>query len=165
MVRLVALSVALVSLLEGGCSSQGSGSVTGMVQLDGEPVAGAQVVFIPQDDIRLASNVALTGQDGKFELKPNSKVKLILQPGKYKVVVTKFVKEDGSSLDPGEAQMLLASGKAKNLVPEIYAKADMTPLRDVEITSGDNALPAFELKTKLETQQKPASKVIIPGGG
>jgi hypothetical protein len=63
------LSVLVASVIIGGCGGAGGGvdlvPVTGAVVQDGQPVAGADVMFMPQG---AAPSSGRTGPDGRFEL-------------------------------------------------------------------------------------------------
>lgn len=73
-------------LLVAACVGCGGGLVPaeGVVLLDGQPLAGATVTFMPQAEGRPAS--AVTGADGRFKAAlPDGKGGLA--PGEYRVVV------------------------------------------------------------------------------
>src|SRR5262249_36190194 len=126
--------VALLGVVLIGCG--GTTPVRGVVTLEGAPVAGATVLFMPdgQDGSHPASG--FTSSDGTFRLttyKPDDGA----LPGKYRVVVQKTEAAKG----PGEAeQAAMERAKAKlgeealhkhqkPALPEVYAKFETTPLR------------------------------------
>src|SRR5215470_12572106 len=86
--RVITLACLLVSAaVVAGCGRAKAVKTTGVVTLDGQPVDGAEVKFIPVDAAKgmLASGV--TGSDGKFRLtttNPNDGA----IPGEYIVVVS-----------------------------------------------------------------------------
>lgn len=130
--------IALLSMLLIGCGG-GTRSVRGVVTLEGAPVAGATVLFMPDnpdgpDGRRPASG--FTSTDGTFRLTTYKENDGAL-PGKYRVVIQKT----DAAKDPGTAeQSALERAKAKmegkavqkrrtQALPDIYAKFDTTPLR------------------------------------
>jgi ABC-type Fe3+-hydroxamate transport system substrate-binding protein len=136
-----------VGLAACGCSSS-VGKVTGNVKMNGQPLADAQVSFLPKVAKGGSANVAITDASGNFEVKPNPTTKVTLKPGQYSVLVGKFVDiKTGQALKQDEDfGQLLAQGKVYDVVPEVYRDHGKTPL-NVEIKTGDNALQPFELKS------------------
>lgn len=114
-----------------GCGT-GLKSVEGIVTMDGKPVDGASVAFVPEGGAgRQASGS--TGPDGKFTLisGPDKGA----APGNYKVLVTKKagVSSATTSTNPADLAKMMQKGvkevaKQKSLLPEKYAKIDTTPL-------------------------------------
>lgn len=83
-----------------GCSETSIGTVpvTGSVELDGKPVAGATVIFKPDAQGRAASGT--TDAEGKFKLTTEVNGDGAL-PGSYRVAVTKY---EGGGLDLPEVE-------------------------------------------------------------
>jgi hypothetical protein len=107
-----------------------------VVTLEGTPVAGATVLFMPdgQDEGRPASG--FTSSDGTFRLMTYVTDDGAV-PGNYRVIIQKTE----AAKDPGEAQRS-AMDRAKDkfeekspqkrrkpILPESYAKFETTPLR------------------------------------
>jgi hypothetical protein len=113
--------------------------VKGQVLLDGQPVAGARVTFEGK-----GGNTIVTDNEGKFFLE--GKTFTIVQPGKYVILVTKFVDKDGKALPPEEYDQAVASNQAVNSLPEKYSGPEANPL-SAEIKDGVNELKPFELKS------------------
>jgi hypothetical protein len=70
-----------------GCGKGKTVKVSGVVTLDGKPVGGAMVEFIPVDPEKGKVASGITGSDGEFRLttkNPNDGA----IPGEYKVVIT-----------------------------------------------------------------------------
>jgi hypothetical protein len=128
--------VALLGVVLIGCGGRGTTPVRGVITLEGTPVAGATVLFMPdgQDGCRPASG--FTSSDGTFRLttyQPNDGA----LPGKYRVVIQKTE----AAKDPGAAERsALERAKAKieekslqqsrkPALPEAYLRFDTTPLR------------------------------------
>jgi hypothetical protein len=128
--------VALSGVVLTGCAGKGPKSVRGMITLEGTPVAGATVLFMPDgpDGGRPASG--FTSAEGAFRLttfKPNDGA----LPGKYRVVVQKT---EGATSKGAAEQSALERARAKieerslqkrrqPTLPESYATFDSTPLR------------------------------------
>ena len=128
--------VALLGVVLIGCGGKGPTQVQGVVTLEGTPVAGATVLFMPdgQDGCRPASGFTLS--DGTFRMttyKPNDGA----LPGKYRVLIqkTEAAKDPGaaerSALERAKAKIEERSlqNRRKPTLPEAYAKFDTTPLR------------------------------------
>jgi hypothetical protein len=104
--------------------------------LDGTPVAGATVLFMPegQEGGRPASG--FTSSDGLFRL-TTYQLNDGAQPGSYRVLIQKTDapkdqdEAERSAMERAKAKFegkSLPKGKKPNL-PEVYAKFDTTPLR------------------------------------
>lgn len=115
--RWVCLTVAV--LLVAGCSS-GANVPTlaepvpceGIVTMDGEPLAGATVVFHPKAEAGFHGAMAVTDDSGKYVLESdvgNNKKKKGVIPGKYNVTVSRLVNADGKVIpyDPNTPPMNL----------------------------------------------------------
>ena len=141
--------VALLGVVLIGCGGRGTTPVRGVITLEGTPVAGATVLFMPdgQDGCRPASG--FTSSDGTFRLttfKPNDGA----LPGNYRVLIQKT---EGAKNRSAAEQSAMERARArieerslqkqrKPILPEAYAKFDTTPLRcSVPVTG---AVP-FEL--------------------
>ena len=136
----------------GACAGCGGGpktyKVDGIVTLDGKPLAGATVAFMPQaEDGHLARG--LTDQDGKFQLSTFGTNDGAVR-GEYKVTV---IKEGTSGPAPeagmknmesmfmkktpdGKKAMMEARRKTPSIVPEVYGDATKTPLKETVPPSG-----------------------------
>jgi hypothetical protein len=103
------LCVLLTGLLAVGGCSKGSNlprtvPASGIVTLDGKPVDGAQVVFVPAGDAKTGAT-GVTNASGKFSLRAYPEKDGAI-PGEYQVQVSKTIKVelDGKkgSLDGGD---------------------------------------------------------------
>lgn len=113
-------------------------SVKGLVRLDGKPLQGAVVVFLPAEDGKGTLTQGETREDGTYELlymtEPGGTA-----PGRYKVVVSYLVAPGGtpqglgprSSMTPPES-----FHKAKELLPARYSEPTRTELTAVVPNSG-----------------------------
>jgi hypothetical protein len=127
--RLLGTFLIVVILAVGGCGDGGpkGAKVTGSVTMGGAPQGGARLGFIPVNSLEPAvpSTGALAGEDGKFEV--------VLQPGKYKVTLSRMVdragKVPGDSEDPSQDfAQLEASGMLKQSFPPQYTSPESTPV-------------------------------------
>lgn len=120
-----------------GCGSSGDplpelADVSGIITLDGAPLANAKVIFEPQnapDKTISKASSATTQSDGSYDLEYNSDASGA-SVGQHKVIVMKL------SDNPEEA--------GKQLVPAKYN--DKTELT-AEVDAGDNIIN-FDLKSK-----------------
>jgi hypothetical protein len=108
--------------------------VTGTVTLDGAPLQGATVVFVPQDSGENQLPVqAFTDETGTFtmiSLFDNGRTeKPGMQPGSYGVEVTQLEEPNGEA---GLRQ------RPKNLLPPRYAKAATSGLTAEVKAEGEN---------------------------
>lgn len=115
---------------------------TGVVKLDGKPLPSATVTFIPQGTTKGIECIGLTDEAGKFKLQQIRGTEGA-PPGEYKVVISRFLKPDGSPVGPTEAP---ANVQAAESLPPRYSDAQWTTLTaSVPASGGD--FP-FELKGK-----------------
>lgn len=119
----------LAVMLLAGASGCGGGlvPVTGVVTLDGQPVEGAMVLFVPEDN-RGRPAQGVTAGDGSFTLSTG------MEPGAaagdYKVLVTKT----SGTLPPGADPA--SPGYLKSLLPKVYGEAQTTPFHEKVPTAG-----------------------------
>ena len=114
-----------------GCGSPSTSPVEGVVTLDGKPLAGATVQFVPQGKGKDATGE--TDKNGQFAmstLKPRDGVR----PGTYKVVIspltgsadtTKYATAEEAMAGAGKQPVAKTSGSA---FPQKYSRPDQTPL-------------------------------------
>jgi len=134
---LVAVAVAAALLAGTGCGSKPMG-IKGKVMLDGAPLSGASVEFVPEDGGHSA--VGITDNEGKFSLTTYKPGDGALR-GEYRVVVKKTPQGALSKPDTAEAmkKVMLESmmanqnralqNNAKGSVPSDYGEFEKTPLR------------------------------------
>lgn len=96
--RLVGLALVIGAL---GCGSVKRYKVEGTVLLDGQPVDGATVTFLPEDDKTGQPATAMTDKSGNFKLSTNNVDGAFA--GNYKVTITKnkAVESSGPPPTPG----------------------------------------------------------------
>jgi len=144
MTRIVCLLLALVTV---GCGSRRTLPVEGVVLLDGKPLAGASVQFIPEDKGRAATGE--TDASGRFMMstfKPRDGA----LAGSYKVVISPPTGAiDKTQYASAEDAMSAASRMPKKespkpSFPQKYSRPDQTPLTQVVPVQGKLV---FELKS------------------
>jgi hypothetical protein len=111
-----------------GCGGKGGPElpVSGIVTLDGQPVANAMVRFMPDKDTDPSSTgFGQTGSDGKFVI-TGGQGKKGLVAGRYKVTVNKAAQIDLKS-DEG-AGAVVGGPETKDELPAIYSSPAQTIL-------------------------------------
>lgn len=71
--------------------------VSGLVTLDGQPLASATVTFIPQGQTKGTDCKGMTDESGKYVLKQQHGTEGA-PPGNYKVVISRLLRGDGTPL-------------------------------------------------------------------
>lgn len=139
-----------LSCLSLGCGSGGSGvkvdlvPVSGVVTLDGEPLANASVLFSPTGQSQAQPSHAITDDSGNYSLayadgRPGCAT------GFHVVVISKFAQQDGTPFPPGTPPDEASVNGKEHLAAE-YSSHTATRLNaDVkEVNEPFN----FELKRK-----------------
>ena len=118
-----------------GCAKSGvsgpSANITGKISLQGKPVAGAMVQFIPADKGGVPGS-ARTDADGHYQL-VSAKGMAGVTPGEYKVVISRILGPDGKELPPETSPF---SGGGKETLPPFYSKPEDTILTATVAGSG-----------------------------
>jgi hypothetical protein len=147
------LSVALLAVAGAstlaGCSKSGTTPVEGVVLLDGQPLAGASIQFVPQDKGRDATGE--TDKNGHFAMS-TFQPKDGAMPGAYKVVIAPPVGAVDSAQHVSAEEAMSATSKqpakkssATGTFPQKYSRPDQTPLtQDVPV----RGKLKFELSSK-----------------
>jgi hypothetical protein len=133
-----------------GCGGAPAGPVvvpvTGVILIDGAPVAGAKVLFLPNEK---TSNpcVGTTDAEGKYAL-----TQATFQgatPGTYKVTVEVYQQKDGKPVPEemkNDMMQLIAMGRAKQILPAKYADPNQTTL------TAEVAAPKTDVNFELVTK-------------
>lgn len=133
---LIASIAAVLWFLVFRTSDRNPAHVRGEVTLDGTPVSGATVVFLPED-AKGGPITAFTGEQGDYRLVGN--LGGGIPAGKYKVAVSKQALADGTV--PTGEQLLQArsAGLLRNTLPAIYEDQSTTPLV-FDVPAGNNVV-------------------------
>jgi hypothetical protein len=142
------ISLILIAIWVAGCGTSRTSPVTGLVLLDGKPVADATVQFVPQGKGRDATSQ--TDKDGEFAMS-TFKPRDGMLPGEYKVVIMPPTGPlDTTQYTTADAAMSGAAAKPSPKkepgFPQKYARADQTPLTQTVPVSG-------KLKFDLQSKQ------------
>jgi hypothetical protein len=136
--------MAIVALGLPGCGGGGGTTVTGSVMLNGAPLAGADVSFAGDSQSKLGGFSTKTDGQGKFEIRSGTRP-AVIQPGTYRVMISKFVDKKGQVPNQEDYEQLKAAGMLRDLVPRKYNDPAESVLT-AEIKAGANDLPPFDLK-------------------
>jgi hypothetical protein len=110
--------------------------VEGIVTLDGQPVPGATVLFVPEDAGGRSAS-AMSDSEGNFQLTTYHEGDGALA-GKYRVVVTKTeaIQAPPAQIQPGDGKSVIehyrnlkSRRNRKPQLPAVYASEDTTNLR------------------------------------
>lgn len=116
----------LVSLVGCGGAQRaaptGTSGVTGVVTLDDKPVIGASVMFVPMSPSGTSAG-GVTDSSGKYVLMTGDGRASGALPGQYRVIISQFVKADGSTvlMTPDQSPMHLLTMGAKEVIPSQYS--------------------------------------------
>ena len=140
-VRLYGCAWMLVAVLVIHCSGCGeavsqSGTalpVTGTVTLDGKPIEGASLTFIPLTADQGQGGVGSTDAAGKYEV-THFRTGKGLEPGEYRVAVSKLVMHDGSPIPAGTSSA--ADLNTKNAIPPQFSDPNSTTLKATVASGG-----------------------------
>jgi hypothetical protein len=129
-----ALLCLILLLVASGCQPPPPGTipVTGTVTLDAQPLAGANVSFIPQGETTGQGGMGQTDAQGRFTVHLHNNQSTAKGPpglfaGQYKVIISKLVNPDGTPFIATEDVAPIDSN-AKDLVPEAYSNFDLSQL-------------------------------------
>jgi hypothetical protein len=118
--------------------------VSGVVTLDGQAVADAEIVFLMDDEENPTPIVAHSDDKGKYKLIGNTARGI--PTGKYKVVITKLAGSDRTELKGEKLVQAREQGLLPNILPPIYGDRSTTPLQ-LDIRRG-NTTVNLELKSQ-----------------
>jgi hypothetical protein len=142
--RQIALLAALAAV---GCGSKHPNlppqyPVAGVITLDGRPLAGAGIMFLPRGETRGTGAFAMTDAAGKYDLKtdyggPGA------PEGEYAVTISRVVNRDGTPYVPNPD---VAEAGERETLPGIYSDSMKTVLTAKVPIGGDTI--NFDLKSK-----------------
>ncbi|WP_437192166.1 carboxypeptidase-like regulatory domain-containing protein [Planctomicrobium sp. SH527] len=118
--------------------------VTGTIKLDGKPLAGATVVFVPKSGTAGIECTGTTDAEGRYTLK-QLRGGDGAPPGTYSVVVSALVGPDGKPLNLPPDTPPADAGAVESLPPRYSSMTDSVLSATVPTEGGD--FP-FELKKR-----------------
>lgn len=125
---------ALLICVLAGCQAESRSVVKGSVLMNGKPLQGARVRFVPKADPNLGTAMATTDSEGAFTIQPDAQRNNLLRPGAFLVLIDKEVSDPAGAMGT----------PVVNQVPARFSQQSLTPLK-VELTQGENTLPPFEV--------------------
>lgn len=155
-VHAVATRIGLLALACLGTGFTGCGlggpttvPVSGIVILDGQPMPGAIVTFVPHGETTGYGGQGQTDDQGKFVARmqdgKTAAGKPGLMPGEYRVLVNKLVRPDGTVFIATDEEAPIDSNARETVLPQ-YSDYQRTTL-SATIGSGNETLK-FELKSR-----------------
>jgi hypothetical protein len=120
----VLLALAGFGLMAGCGSGSGETEVSGVVLMDGQPLSGAVVLFVPAEGTKGPGSRGATDAEGKFTLVNPQGVKGAI-PGKYKVTVSKTNAREPKE---GEKMVITDARDIQETLPAIYSNLEKTSL-------------------------------------
>jgi len=148
---LVALLLGSVALGCGGAKKDAPKTVpvSGTVTVDGQPIGGATVTFLPTSTDRHGAT-GTTDATGRYTLFVGDNRGAM--PGNYKVTIQYFVKKDGTPfIVTPETDMETVQGEIKPALPAKYSDPEKTELTTTVPDKGTD-----KADFKLETGAPPA---------
>lgn len=150
------LLLGLFSLLIAGCSGASAASsdgsavpATGAILIDGQPLAGGMVTFVPASGTGGNGASGATDASGRYELASldadGTPLPGVL-PGKYKVIVSRLTKPDGTPFVPS-AEASPMSVNATESLPVRFTSPSATPLLADVPATGAKSLD-FQITSK-----------------
>lgn len=150
--------IVLSAIAVSGCGGSGLVNVKGAVTMDGQPIEGATVIFVPSDS-KAGSGSAMTDASGHFSL--TTRQEDGVAPGEYRVTITKKEGGGGSLPSPGSItdaasaeefrkkmrQRSTGGTAIKYITPIDYADQNKTPFADVKVPGGSYQ---FDLKSSYK---------------
>jgi len=115
----------LVVICGCGKSDRAGLQITGKVTLDGKPLEGATVTFVPIGATPGIGAAGTTDSSGEYKLAPRRKGEPVAQ-GDYKVVVSRWLMPDGSQVPKGTSP---ANAGAMESLPPSYRNLTATVLK------------------------------------
>jgi hypothetical protein len=143
--RNMATILASCAFLATGCGGSGLVSVKGFVTLDGKPLEGATVIFVPAaGEVVTSTGAGLTDDLGRFELTTTQEGDGI-RPGTYRVTISKKdiperprmtmddVHDKKAAMEYAKQMRSQSSGPIKYITPIDYADQNKTPFKGIKV--------------------------------
>ena len=136
-----------VVLLTLGCGPGGPKltPVSGTVTLNGSPLAGATVTFLPRDGTPGFGGVGKTDASGVYSLRGSRDDARGIPPGEYRVVLSKRLMPDGSEVPAGDKTPPMLSPAVESL-PADYSS--MTGTRQSASVGPDGGSYDFAVRVE-----------------
>ena len=116
-----AAALAAIVLSAAGCSGETTSAnlvpVTGNITMDGRPLAGASITFVGSGATPGLGGVGIADEAGNFEVS-HFRAGKGLEPGDYKVLVSKLVMSNGMPIPAGT--LSVAELGTREVVPRRY---------------------------------------------
>jgi hypothetical protein len=128
-----------------GCSSETGPKlvrVIGTITINGHPLGGAEITFLPMGSTPGDGSRGRTRADGTFRLVA-LKGGAGAVPGQYKVIISKLVLPDGSDF-PANSEIPPIESSAREKLPQKYSDAQNTEL--TATVSSDGGTIDFRLQ-------------------
>lgn len=116
--------------------------VTGTVRLDGKPLVGAGIMFLPREETRGTGALGMTDEAGKYTLKTDYGGAGAPE-GVFAVTISKVVNRDGTPYVPNPD--VAESGERESL-PSYYHDS-MKTILNAKVPKGGDTID-FDLKSK-----------------
>ncbi len=140
------VSLLAVAIVISGCQKPSNlppqYPVSGTISLDGKPLPGAGIMFLPRGDTRGNGAMAMSDPTGKYTLKTDHGGPGAPE-GEYAVTISKVVNRDGTPYVPNPD---VAEAGERETLPGIYSDSMKTTL-NANVPKGGNTIN-FDLKSK-----------------
>jgi hypothetical protein len=137
----------IVSLpIMAGCNPDSFGELvpaSGLVTLDGKPIAGVSITAIPQEGVKGRGGYGLTDSEGSFSLQVDTEASG-LPAGNYRLLLQKYAMPDGS---PIPENVSAADTDIANVLPPVYSSDERSPVY-VTFPTPDGMPVKVDLKSK-----------------
>jgi hypothetical protein len=137
--------------------------VGGKLLVDGKPLDGVVVTFLPEVSENHRGGTGTTDESGAFVVTDSTQNKPGLPPGKYSLIFSRMLFPDGSVGAPPEPDKPLPPGLIRTeTLPVFLTTLDLTdPSRQVVISEEGNE--NLELKASLKKSSGPKGPPAGPG--
>jgi len=140
------LSLLVAFVLVAGCGKPSNlppqYPVSGIISLDGKPLPGAGIMFLPRGETRGRGAMAMTDPTGKYTLKTDHGGPGAPE-GEYAVTISRVVNRDGTPYVPNPD---VAEAGERETLPGHYSDSMKTTLKANVPKGGDTI--NFDLKSK-----------------
>ena len=135
----------------GPANPYGAVAVSGKITVDGEPMEGVVVTFVPSGDDGMGA-YGMTDAAGSYKLTTGgAPFGTGAVPGSYIVTFSKVTSEPGMSLaefEAGGARMPSGPPKAIHLIPEKFSNPKTVGFEPIEVKKGSKNNFDYNLETK-----------------